>query len=1099
MSLTRTVVNRPTTLLIVFALLFGFGIYTARDLAIDLFPEIEAPFLVVLTAYDGAAPEEVERGVTRPLESQLSNVSNIEKITSFSSEGSSQVSLEFTWGTDMAEASNEVRDRLEFVRDFLPSDARSPQIFKFDPSQFPIMTLQVSGNRSTEELRQLAEDVIQPRLEQIEGVALASVSGGRDRAVRVEVPQDRLEAYNLTLTQVSQAIRSQNVQVAAGRITEGTTNYLIRTAGEYGSIEEIKDTVIAYRPFAGFGAGGNPSANAAGPDISANYGIRLREVANVFDGFRREDTTVFVNGEPGIIVVVQRQSGTNSVQTADNVLERLDSINAALPVGVELGVVLDTTQIIRNSLQDVSSSAILGAVFAVLVLFIFLRSFRTTAVIAVSIPISIVITLMLMYFSGLTLNIMTLTGLALGVGMLVDNSIVVLENIYRYREKGSKLTTSAVLGTQEMLTAITASTLTTICVFLPVVLFRRQLRFVGELFSGLAFTVVISLVASLVVAVLLIPVLSSHYLRIESKKQRPLVGFRRVLDNLLDGFFGGLDRGYRAALGFALRHRWLVVVVVVVLFGGSLAMIPIMGFQFAPSQEDDFVQVSLTMPQGTSLDVTRSVLQQLEQIAKHEIQGYKDMLVSAGDRSFFGLGGARSNRGTLSVTLPEFQDRIDTSFDVQEKLRAHFDSFPGARFSFQQGGGGGPFSAPPIDIIVTSEDLERGKQTADRIADLLRDRFSEEVAEPTITLDDGLPELRIAIDRARAYELGLNMQAVGQEVRAYVDGIASSRYRSRTDEYDILVISDEASRSTAPDLERIFVMSNAGRRIPLSSFATLQRTTGPVSIRRENQRRTVNVRASLAPGVQLSDVDPQIRAMVMEEIAVDDALLIEFGGDYAELMRLLRTFAVIVVVSILLVYGVMASQFESFLDPFIIVFTIPLLTIGVVGLYYITGETLNVFTAVGAVMLVGIVVNNGIVLVDYTNLMRRRGMPLFEACIEAGGNRLRPILMTSLTTILALVPVAFVEGEGSSLVQPIARTVVGGLGVATFLTLFLVPTLYSAFNQFSDRVTVRRERRRDEKHQRKEQQLRREIARDEQRAAERAAERERRAQQRRRT
>ncbi|TVR00607.1 MAG: efflux RND transporter permease subunit, partial [Spirochaetaceae bacterium] len=390
MTLTKTVVGKPTTLFIIFALLVGFGLYTASDLAIDLFPEIDAPFLVVLTNYDGAGPEEVERSVTRVLESQLSNVSNIEQITSFSSEGFSQVSIEFTWGTNMNEASNEVRDRLEFVRDVLPSGVRSPQIFKFDPSQFPIMTMQVSGNRSAEELRQLAEDVIQPRLEQIDGVALASVSGGRDRAVRVEVPQDRLEAYGLTLTQISQALRSQNVQVAGGRITEGNTNYLVRTAGEFRTIDEIRDTVISWRQTA--------NAVGAGPGAPAGMQpIRLRDVANVYDDFRREDTAVYINGSSGVILSVQRQSGTNSVQTADNVLERLDSINAALPEGVELGVVLDTTEIIRDSLRDVSSSAILGAIFAVLVLFVFLRSFRTTFVIAVSIPVSLIITLMLMY------------------------------------------------------------------------------------------------------------------------------------------------------------------------------------------------------------------------------------------------------------------------------------------------------------------------------------------------------------------------------------------------------------------------------------------------------------------------------------------------------------------------------------------------------------------------------------------------------------------------------------------------------------------------------------------------------------------------------
>ncbi|TVR00387.1 MAG: efflux RND transporter permease subunit [Spirochaetaceae bacterium] len=1083
MSLTKTVVGKPTTLFIVFALLVGFGLYTASDLAIDLFPEIDAPFLVVLTNYDGAGPEEVERSVTRVLESQLSNVSNIEQITSFSSEGFSQVSIEFAWGTDMSEASNEVRDRLEFVRDVLPTGVRSPQIFKFDPSQFPIMTMQVSGNRSAEELRQLAEDVIQPRLEQIDGVALASVSGGRDRAVRVEVPQDRLEAYGLTLTQISQALRSQNVQVAGGRITEGNTNYLVRTAGEFRTIDEIRDTVISWRQTA--------NAVGAGPGAPAGMQpIRLRDVANVFDDFRREDTAVYINGSSGVILSVQRQSGTNSVQTADNVLERLDSINAALPEGVELGVVLDTTEIIRDSLRDVSSSAILGAIFAVLVLFVFLRSFRTTFVIAVSIPVSLIITLMLMYFAGLTLNIMTLTGLSLGIGMLVDNSIVILENIYRYREKGSKLTTSAILGTQEMLTAITASTLTTICVFLPVAVFRRQLRFVGELFSGLAFTVVISLAASLLVAVLLIPVLSSRYMRIETKKQRPLVGMRRVFDNFMDAGFGALDRGYKRALGFALSHRWLVFLIVIVLFGGSVAMIGVIGFEFAPSQEDNFVQLQVTMPLGTSLDVTRDTLLRLEEIAKNDIRGYQDIIVSAGDRSFFGLGGARPNRGSLSITLPPFARRVDTSFDVQEKLRARFDDFPGARFSFEQGGGGGPFNAPPIDIKVTTEDLTRGKEVADRIADLLRDNFAGQVTEPSVTLEEGLPELRIVLDRERTYAFGLNVQTVGQEVRAYIDGINSSRFRSGAAEYDILVIADPASRATALDLEQIAVLNNAGMRVPLNNFATLERESGPVTIRRENQRRTVNVRAGLSPGVQLSGIEPQIRALIQSEVPVDDALVIEFGGDYAELMRLLQTFAIIVVISILLVYGVMASQFESFLDPFIIVFTIPLLLIGVVALYYLTGEVLNVFTAVGMVLLVGIVVNNGIVLVDYTNLMRKRGMGIIEACIEAGGNRLRPILMTSLTTILALVPVAFIESEGSSLVQPIAKTVVGGLTVATLLTLFLVPSLYSVFNQWSEAVHSRQTRRRATRLARKEERLTREVELDQQRQDERRARRE---------
>lgn len=1054
MSVTKTVVNRPTTVIIIFALAIGFGLYSSGNIAIDLYPEITPPVLLVITSYTGASPEDVEKTVTRPLESALSNVGNIHKITSTSSAGSSTIQMEFTWGTNMAEASNDVRDRLEFVRDNLPDGSTSPQIFKFDPSMIPILQLKVSGNRTPEELRQIAENMIQPRLEQVEGVALAAVNGGRTQQVRVEIPRSRLSAYNLTIGQIAASLQSQNVDVSGGTITEGDISYLITTSGEYKSLDEIRNTVIAYR---GQPTQANPTAQATG--------IRLRDVADVSMGLSDRENVVFINGEPGVYIIVQKQSGTNSVRVADTVKQRLPQINEVLPQGVSIGVIADTTSVIRDSLEQVSSSAIQGAILAVIVLFIFLRSMKSTIIIATAIPISIILTMMVMYFMGLTLNLMTLTGLALGIGMLVDNSIVILENIFRYREKGAKLRVSALLGTEEMITAIVASTLTTICVFLPLAVFRSQLEVIGELISGLAITVVISLAASLVVALILVPVLASKYLPVSSRKQRPLFGVVGAIDRVTGNAFTGLDNGYKRALGFVLNHRLVTTVVIVGIFAGSLALIPAIGFQLVPQQPQDTVTVSVEMPVGTKLAVTEEVVQRLATIARTQVQGYKDVILNVGTRGLFGfLGAAQSNKATMTITLPPYAQRIDDSDTVKEKLRKHFEEFPGATISFGGNGGGNLFGSSPIDILVKTDDLALARKVSYQIRDILQKQFPE-VTEPSVGISEGLPQAEVVIDRAKAFSLGLNVATIGQEVRANIAGTVAGKYRNGSSEYDILLIAKQSDRSSLPDLTQIFVVNSSGQKIPLASFASVSKSTGPVTINRESQRRTTHVTAGLTPGTQLNEVSPRIRAAIAQQIPGEENLVIEYSGDYANLIKYGTTFMVILAISALLVFGVMAAEFESFLDPFIIILAVPFLITGVLLVHFLTHTMLSLFTAVGLVVLVGVVVNNGIVLVDYTNLLRKRGMSIREACIEAGGNRLRPILMTTLTTILGLIPVAFLKTEGSSLVQPIGKTIVGGLTLSTLVTLFLVPIIYSAFNGASIRIqrrrSVRAERRRE--------------------------------------
>ncbi|MDC7239274.1 MAG: efflux RND transporter permease subunit [Spirochaetales bacterium] len=1033
MSISKTIVNKPTTILIVFSILIGLGLYILPQVPIDLYPEIEPPILLVMTTYEGAGPEEVEQTTTRLLEGQLTNVSDLQEITSTSSEGMSMIILEFGWDTDLTEASNEIRDSIEFIKDYLPEEADSPMIFKFDPSMMPILNLVVTGNRTPEEIREIAEDQIQPYLEQISGVATTSLTGGREKIIRVEVSQNRLEAYDLTLTQVAGMLRTQNLQLGAGSVEEGSKKYLIRTAGEFQTIDEIENTVVSYKASGG-----------------VTKEIRLRDIANVFEGYRDATSTVYINGEPGVYIMVQKQSGTNSVQVADRVVDRLDTINRNIPEDMNVAVISNTTDTIKGSLNQVTSSALMGAGMAMIILLFFLRSLKSTIIIGLSIPISLLITIMSMYFAGLTLNLMTLAGLTLGVGMIVDSSIVILENIFRYREKGAKLKPSAILGTQEMLTAIFASTLTTVCVFLPILMFKRELDVIGVMFEEMAFTIIIALLSSLFIAVTLVPVLSSHYIKLSTRNQAPLKWKPlAALDRGMGKFFSGLDRVYKKGLTACMDNKILTVVIILLLLIFSFMLFPTIGIDFMPSSDSETVVLDVNMPIGTRLSQTQEYMDQLYAIADEEIESVRDIIISTGSGGF--LAADDSSVGSMTLVLKEFDERTETNDEIKEKLRKHFDSFPAAQFGFSSGNNMG--SASPIDIIIKTDDLTLGKSLADEIRDMLVQNMPE-VTEPEVSLEEGLPQAEIFVDRAKASALNLSIYDIGNELSANVDGITASRYRTGGDEYDILVILDEKDRNTIMDLDKIFMMNTMGQRVPLSSVAEIRITEGPVDIQRESQTRVVHVTGGIAPGFSASEVEPRIQQMIQENIVADESVIIDFSGDFAEIQAMGFSFMVVMLIAVILVFGVMASQFESLKDPFIIFFTILVMPIGIILMYKLTGETLSMFSAVGLVMLSGIVVNNGIVMVDYTNLLRNRGMCIRDACIEAGTNRLRPVLMTSLTTILGMLPMAFSNGEGSELVKPLGQTVVGGMTASTFLTLFLVPVLYALFNRKHDKTAA---------------------------------------------
>lgn len=1041
MSLSKMAVRKPTTVLIIFVVLTALGIYATTLLPIDLFPEMEVPYIIVSTTYSNASPEEVEDKVTRTLESSLSGISGLKTMQSISGQGSSMIMLEFSDGTDLAEATNMVRDRIDLIRNYLPSEVTSPIILKMDPSMIPIMTVALVGDRSLEELRQVAEDIVQPRFEQIEGVASVSVSGGREKAINIDISRDSLEAYGLTITQVGQMLAAQNVRSASGSITESGIDYSITTSGQFQSLDDIRNTVIAYKP-------GTPTAT--GVEV---HRILLGDIADVYEGYKPISSYAYLNGSPCVLLSVQKQSSKNSVQTVEQIRKDLPGIVESLPAGVELVETSNSTDIINEAISTVLDSAIQGAILAILVLLFFLRSFKSTGIIGLTIPVSLIVTLGIMYFSGHTLNMMTLAGLALGVGMLVDNSIVILENIYSYREKGAKADVAAILGSQEMTMAITSSTLTTICVFLPMIMFGSRLGMMKQVFMGLAFTVVISLVCSLLFAIVLVPVLASKYLRLENVKKRNKKGLNKVMTR----FFDAVDNGYSKAVRFSVRHKLLIIALVLVALVLSVMAIPRIGFVYMPEQEDTTLSVNLTMPQGTNVEVTNETIRTFEELVRNNITGVKDITVSVGGSSIMGGG---TNSGTMTMSFYSPAERAgmdpaevavwDTVNTAKDKIRPMFNVFPGADFTIS-GSSMMSISGGGIDVAVKGDDMDAVRSMTQQIKTLLQEEGGEFVTDIETSMTEGLPQVDIVIDRERMYALGLTIAGVNSELKANIDGMTIGRYYDSGEETDIIIGLPAADKAQLIDLEQVSVTNANGTKIPLSNFATYVETTSPTSILRENQARSIHITGTPVPGLSIDQVQRGVENLINTRIPADDSVFITFGGDYEMLMEGLETFFLIIIMAIILVFAVMASQFESFKDPFIVLFTIPLSIVGIVIVYMLMGKPLSMITAIGALILVGIIVNNGIVLIDYMNLLRKRGYGLEDACVAAAKSRLRPILMTTLTTVLALVPMTFASSGNAALVQPIGMTVLGGLTFGTLMTLFLMPVLYYLFNHGKDK------------------------------------------------
>ncbi len=1020
MSISKSTLDHPVLTLIVFVLLGIMGLFTLQNVAISLMPDVDSPYLYISTTYSNAGPESVEKSVTKVLEGSLISVSGLKNITSSSSEGSSGISLEFNYGTDLEAATNDVRDKISRVQRSLPDGAGSPSIMKMDSNSMPIMRIAVRGNRSNDDLKQIAEDQIVDLIEQTEGVAEASVSGGRDKIVRVDISKNRLAAYGLTMAGVYSAVAKQNLELGGGKITEGIQNYTVRTTGEFSSIDEINNTIIATKN---------------------GYVVRLCDVGNAYLGYADKSNEVFINGEGGVYVSVTKQSGKNTVIVAKATRDKIDEIKELMPADISLDIIQDQSTSINDTINTLLESAYTGLILAVLILFLFLKSGKSTMIIAISIPLSIIITLLCMNFAGITLNMMTLTGLILGVGMIVDASIVMIENIYVYRSRGAKPKVAAVLGSSEMIMSVVSGNLTTICVFLPFLFFLSDLGMMGQMFKGIIFTVVIALVSSLFVAIFLVPVLAGKFFPLTNRKEKPVsfIPLRKFYE-ILEIPLTILTRLYRIGLRAALRHRLVTCVVCFSLLAISFILIPTLRINMMNSGQDSSVTVNVTLPIGTALEETSQVLTSLERIAFDEIKGYKTIITSIGT----GRGSRSSYKGSLQINLPSEDEKIegveyDDSDSIQKKLRAHFSDFAGARFNFSQGFSR-QMTGSNFKINVRSEDLDAALDVANKVRSVMEG--ISDIGEVSVDTEEGLPEVEIVIDRQRAYSFGVDVTTVAKEISYAINGVTATTYRQDGKEYSVILMYQKSDRQTVADLEEIYVNGSSGK-VSVANFATVKKGLGPVSIKRDNQSRIVKVTADNTGTRNDNVVEEEIKAGIADSFIIPDGVTLTYEGTWKDTKEQGLTYLYIGIMAILLAFGVMAGTYESFKAPFINLMTIPFLAIGVVFIYKITGQAFSMVSAVGLIMLVGIVVNNGIILVDYTNLLIDRGMKMKEACLEAGTSRLRPVLMTTLTTILGMIPMCFATTGSAAMVQPIGVAVVGGLTSSTFITLFFIPVLYS--------------------------------------------------------
>jgi HAE1 family hydrophobic/amphiphilic exporter-1 len=1059
-----------------------FGVVSFLRLKINLLPDLTYPTLTVRTEYPGAAPAEIENLITKPIEEALGVVKNVNRVSSISRSGQSDVILEFAWGTEMDYAGLDVREKLDALE--LPLEVERPAVLRFDPSLDPIMRFGLyreggrgkparpapesdavvasySPGRSPEGedlkvLRRFAEEEIKKELEAAGGVAAVKVSGGLEDEIQVYIDQARMAQLGLPVESLAQQLRAENVNLSGGRLEEGTHQYLVRTLNEFRSVREIGDVIVAR---------------------TAGAPVYLRDIAEVVQGHKEREAVTRLNGEEAVEIAIYKEGDANTVTVSREVERRLARVREILPPGVELTRVYDQSTFIRQSVNEVIRAALIGGILAIAILYLFLRRFSSTVIISVSIPVSVIATFNLMYGADLTLNIMSLGGIALGIGMLLDNSIVVLENIDRHRRMGKGVLAAARDGASEVGMAVTASTLTTIAVFFPLVFVRG---IAGQLFRDQALTVTFALLASLVVALTLIPMLSST--RREEEDAPPPAeetpartgrlnrvggvflttipvavnrafirlgrGLSRValfvINPLVDRFHAGyarLERRYPELLGWALGHRIAVIGMAAGLFAVSMLLIPTLGVELIPQLSQGEFLVEVELPPGTPLEATDQAIRTVQNVAG-EIDGVRTTfsVAGTGNRMDANPDQGGENWGEIYVVLDPGSGRSDEEW-VMADLRHRLEDMPGLGYKFSR-----PtlFSfRTPIEVEVAGYDLRSLRRVSTDIAERLES--SGRFADVKSTMEIGHPEIQIRFDRDRAAALGLPVYQIADRVVDKVRGEVATRYSWRDRKIDVLVRAREEDRNSVERIRQLLVNPESERPVPLASVADIQVGTGPSEIRRIDQERVALVTANLRYG-DLGTASREIDEII-RRVPRPAGLAVRLAGQNEEMAMSFRSLLFALLLAVFLVYLVMASQFESFLHPFVILLTIPLAFIGAVFALLVTGSTISVVVFIGAILLAGIVVNNAIVLIDLINKLRAGGMAKLDAIIKGGRLRLRPIMMTTITTALGLFPLALGFGEGSEIRSPMAITVIGGLIVSTLVTLVVIPVVYSVLDR----------------------------------------------------
>jgi HAE1 family hydrophobic/amphiphilic exporter-1 len=1019
MNISDFSIRRPVFTVMLILAIVAVGLVSLSRLPIDLMPDISFPTLSISTSYENTGPEEIEQIITRPIEEAMSAVPGVEEVFSVSSEGNSNVRVMFSWGTDLSAAADDVRERLDRVVPRLPDDVERPVLRKFDPAMFPILVIGALSNLDPIQTRRIIDEQIAYRLERVPGVASVDIWGGHEREIQVNLDADKVKALGLPLDRVITGIREGNVDLPAGVIERGNYEILVRIPGVFTNLQEIRDTVVAVR-------NGVP--------------VRLKEIADIEDTYRKITRVVRINGVPGTRLAVYKQSGTNTVEVAAGVLEEIRRIQEDRPQ-IQLIPIRDSSEYIKNAMTNVSSTAVYGGLLAVFVLLFFLGSVRSTLVIATAIPISIVATFALIYFGGFTLNIMTLGGLALGIGMLVDNAIVVLENIVRLKDGGMAPAQAAAAGTREVAGAVVASTLTTISVFLPMVFVRGV---AGIMFKQLAFVVSFSLVGSLLVALTLVPMLSSRVLRASAPPRSRLENWKVRVTSGVQLSIAALEDFYKRMLHSALDHRARVLLVVAALLLGSIALIRLVGSEFMPATDEGEVRLTIEMEVGTRLAVIDERFKAITGIVRREVPEMTSIEESIGG------GGWRrgSQSGNITIKLPPKSRRSRSSEEIAAALRRSLQEIPGAVIRIRAGGGSffmrGAGDQERVQVEVRGFNLETSEALGQQVKKIVEGVRG--VSDVRLSRDLGNPEELLVIDRQAAADMKLTVSQIGGTLETVLSGTQASTFREGGKEYRILVKVKNAEKLTIGDILDLTLTNSDNRPVSLRNVVAVRPRSGPQRIERRDRERVLTISAEIE-GRDLASILADIRAG-LRRLPIPRDFEVTFTGDYEEQQKAFRELLLSIILALMLVYMVMAMLYESLRDPLIVMFSVPLAVIGVVWMLLITGTTFNMQSYIGCIMLGGIVVNNAILLVDHTNLLRRRdGMEARLAIEEAGRRRLRPILMTAMTTILAMLPLAMGLREGSEAQAPMARAVVGGLLSSTLITLLVIPVVYSLFEE----------------------------------------------------